>query len=109
MARPGKSVAYTAALSEVVGLMGKQIRIKFISSGFKEILCSEGVKSLVESATSDIQGRANANNMRGGDGFDSHVWMGSFGGGRWVGSVTTTDHKSMIAETEDKALSRAVN
>lgn len=88
--------------------MGKQIKIKFISQGFKEILCSEGVKNLVTSATSDIQGKANANNTRGGEGFDAHVWMGSFGGGRWVGSVSTTDRKSQIAEAEDKALSRAV-
>lgn len=100
--------AHAAAVGEVVRLMGKQTKIKFISQGFKEILCSEGVKNLVTEQTSIIQDRANANNSRGGDGFDAHVWMGAYGGGRWVGSVTTTDFKSKIAEAEDKALSRAV-
>lgn len=88
--------------------MGQQIKIKFISKGFKEILCSGGVKSLVEEHTANIQGNANANNMRGGEGFGAKVWMGNYGGGRWVGSVMTTDKKSMIAEAEDKALSKAV-
>lgn len=85
-----------------------QMRIKFISKGFKDILCSSGVQALVQEATSNIQSRANANNMRGGEGFDSHVWMGAYGGGRWVGSVNTTDMESRTAEAEDKALSRAV-
>lgn len=88
--------------------MGKQISIKFNSQGFKEILCSGGVQELVSEVTSNIQDNANMNNERGGEGFDAHVWMGSYGGGRWVGSVTTTDHKSRVAEAEDKALSRAV-
>ena len=36
------------------------------------------------------------------------AWKGGYGGGRWVASVTTTDHNSMVAESEDKALSKAV-
>lgn len=88
--------------------MEKQTKIKFNSQGFKEILCGDGVQNLVATVTSNIQDIANANNLRGGDGFDAHVWMGSYGGGRWVGSVSTTDRESRIAEAEDKALSRAV-
>lgn len=103
----GKSLTCPGQSEEVVGLMG-QVKIKFNSKGFKAILCGGGVQGLVQSATSDIQSRANANNTRGGEGFDAHVWMGSYGGGRWVGSVSTTDHKSRVAEAEDKALSRAV-
>lgn len=108
MAVSGQSSTHAAAVGEVVRLMGTQTKIKFNSQGFKEILCSDGVKNLVTEQTSIIQDRANANNRRGGDGFDAHVWMGGYGGGRWVGSVTTTDRKSKIAEAEDKALSRAV-
>ena len=89
--------------------MGTQTKIKFISKGFKDILCSDGVRNIIASESSNIQQKANANNTRGGDGFDSHVWMGSYGGGRWVGSVNTTDLKSIVAEAEDKALSRAVS
>ena len=88
--------------------MGQQIKIKFNSKGFKDILCSGGVQGAVRDATEAIQARANANNSRGGEGFSADVWMGSYGGGRWVGSVSTTDRKSRVAEAEDKALSRAL-
>ena len=93
--------------------MAQQIKIKFISEGFQEILQSEGVRSAVESATYAIQDNANANNVRGGEGFASSVRMApavkSHGNlPRWIGQVYTTDHASMVAEAEDKALSRAV-
>lgn len=89
--------------------MGKQMKIKFISQGFKDILCSDGVQALVSETSEAIKTKANGNNTRGGDGFSSEVWMGAYGGGRWVGSVSTTDRESCIAESEDKALSRAVS
>ena len=88
--------------------MGQSIRIKFNSQGFKDILCSGGVQNVVTSAAANIQSKANANNTRGGEGFNAETWMGAYGGGRWVASVFTTDLKSRIAEAEDKALSRAV-
>ena len=88
--------------------MGQQIKIKFISSGFKEILCSGEVHDLVSQAAERIQSRANANNTRGGDGFSADTWMGGYGGGRWVATVSATDRAARIAESEDKALSRAV-
>lgn len=88
--------------------MATQMKIKFNSAGFKEILCSGGVQNAVRDATENILAKANANNSRGGEGFRSDVWMGAFGGGRWVGSVSTTDRKSRVAEAEDKALSRAL-
>ena len=88
--------------------MGQQIKIKFISSGFKEILCSGEVHDLVSQAAQQIQSRANANNSRGGDGFSADTWMGNYGGGRWISTVIPTDRAARIAESEDKALSRAV-
>lgn len=84
-------------------------KIKFNSSGFRNILTSGGVKSLVDSQASAIQSRANGNNQNGGEGYYKHIVNGSWGGGRWIGFVGTTDGASMIAESENKALSRAVN
>ena len=80
--------------------------LQFISAGFKAILESEGTKEVVRSAAEEIQQKANAN--AGVDGFSCEVWHGNYGGGRWVASVSTTDKKTMKAESEDKALSRAV-
>lgn len=88
--------------------MATRTQIQFISDGFKEILLSEGTMSLVQSAAETIRERANANISEDSEGFSAKVWQGSYGGGRWVGSVTTTDGASMRAESEDKALSKAV-
>lgn len=85
-----------------------EMQIQFKSEGFRKILTGSGVQGAVASATDAIQARANANIHEESEGFSSHVWMGGYGGGRWVGSVNTTDYASMVAETEDKALSRAV-
>lgn len=83
-------------------------RIVFKSEGFRQILLSEGVKNLVTDTAEDIKNRADGNNTRGGEGFRSSVEVGGYGGGRWVGFVSTTDNKSKAAESEDKALTRAI-
>lgn len=88
--------------------MAKQTHIEFISEGFKEILCSGEVQELVTQAAEQIQSRANANNTRGGSGFAVKTQMGNYGGGRWISTVIPTDRAARIAESEDKALSRAV-
>lgn len=80
--------------------------LEFVSEGFRAILLGDGVKSLVESATSTIESNANAMSRTGG--FESSVFVGGFGGGRWVGSVGTTDYQSMRDEAEDKVLERAI-
>lgn len=91
--------------------MSKQqiMKIEFKSEGFRAILNSGGVQSAVAAAAENIQAKANANLTEDSEGFSSHVWQGGYGGGRWIGSVNTTDHASMVAESEDKALSRAVS
>ena len=67
----------------------------------------EGAEALLTEAAQEIQQKANAN-VAEGEGFSCNTWMGAYGGGRWVASVTTTDKASRKAEAEDKALSRAV-
>jgi len=93
--------------------MAKQIRLEFNSDGFREILTGAGVQSVVSEATQKIQAQANANAAgeldENSEGFSARTWLGGFGGGRWVGSVSTTDHSTMVAEAENKALSRAVS
>ncbi len=88
--------------------MAGQAKIEFISDGFRQILLSDGVRDLVQQTADEIKDRADANISEASEGFSSKVWQGGYGGGRWVGSVTTTDATSMAAEAEDKALSKAV-
>lgn len=82
-------------------------KIKFISAGFKEILNSPGVESMIRQQTAAICDRANGNLHAESEGFAQKVFTGG-GQGRVVGVVYTTDHASMVAETEEKALSRAL-
>ena len=84
------------------------VRIVFNSDGFKQILLSDGCRDLVQSTTEEIKNKADANNTRGGDGFEASTMVGGYGGGRWIGFVSTTDNASKIAESEDKALTRAI-
>lgn len=84
----------------------EQARIEFNSEGFRQILLSEGTKQLVEQTADGIRDRANAS--YGGDGFESNVIVGNYGGGRYIGFVKATDKGSMIAESEDKALTGAI-
>ena len=89
--------------------MGKQVKIKFNSKAFEEILCSSGVADICAQEGAMIESRANANNKHGGEGFVMDEKTGkAYGSKRHIVLVHTTDHKSMVAEAEDKALSRAV-
>lgn len=85
------------------------IQITWNHQGFEEILSSPGTMGVVQSVTESIKGRANGNNRRGGKGFESGTRVGrAYGSNRCLGFVYSTDRKSAIAESEDKALSRAV-
>ena len=89
--------------------MKSSVRIEFIGEGFGDILRSDGTRELVSQVTEDIGNKANGNNTRGGEGFRTSIEQsGRYKNRRWVGFVSTTDKKSVTAETEDGALTRAV-
>lgn len=85
------------------------VRLVFNSDGFRQILQSDGVHDLVQQTAEEIAEKANANNTRGGQGFEARTQLGGYGGGRYIGFVTTADNKAKIAESEDKALTRALS
>lgn len=84
------------------------VRIVFNSEGFRQVLLSEGCHEVVTQVTEEIKDRANSNNARGGEGFRASTQVGGYGGGRWIGFVSTTDKNTIIAESEDKALTGAL-
>ena len=89
--------------------MAKKLIITFNGDGFEAILCCDKTMSLIQEQAARIETNANANNTRGGDGFESGTRLGrAYGSQRAMGFVYSTDEKSAIAESEDKALSRAV-
>ncbi len=87
------------------------VRLDFLhGEGFKQILQSEGTKAMISGHANAIKARADANlNGAESEGFNEKVIMGGYGGGRWVGIVGTSDLATVIAESENKALTKAVH
>ncbi len=88
--------------------MAQQIKLEFISDGFKAILESEGTRQLVADAAAKIQSAANSG-VKNSEGFAVETWHGNYGGGRWIGSVTSLDDVAARAQSEDKVLTKAVH
>jgi len=89
--------------------MGKQMKLEFVPEGFEAILCSEGARAACEEAGGAIQARANANLNVDSEGYAmSSRTVTAYGSLRNMTFVYTTDKASIIAEAEDKALSKAV-
>ena len=86
------------------------VKIKFISKGFEEILCSPGAGNLCAQIAEKIQQNANAGlDAKESPGFKSGGRIGeAYKSKRWVYFVYTTDLATMKAEAEDQTLSKAV-
>ena len=80
-----------------------KIRLEFNKEGFAQILHSEACHELVQSTAEGIAARANAN-----AGLDSFKATSINASTRYVGFASTTDKESLAAESEDKALTRAL-
>jgi hypothetical protein len=74
--------------------MSKQIRIEFISDGFRQILQGSETRSLVEKHATEIQRKTDAD-------ANVDIISGGYGGGRWVGFVS-------VSGRDQEALERAV-
>ena len=83
-------------------------KIEFFSSGFRDVLMSSGVRSVLESTANDISARADSGLKEESTGHSVKVWQGEYGGGRLMASVSTTDKASAVSEAEYKTLSKAV-
>lgn len=82
--------------------MPTKVRIKHISAGWHDILCSAPVADLVDEAGNRIADAA-------GDGFVySGAQMGNYGGGRVIGFVRAETKEARVAEATTKALTMAV-
>lgn len=87
----------------------KQTTIEFNSDGFRQILLSDGVKSLVEGEAEKIQAKANANLSGDSEGYIVNTMYGNYGGGRWISNVQAADYQAALEEAEYKTLSGAVS
>lgn len=82
------------------------IRIEFNSEGFAALLKGSEVQQMIEGHTNEVKQRADAYIVGESQGFKGDTKLM---GTRWVGLVGTTDMATMIAESEQKALEKAVN
>jgi hypothetical protein len=83
--------------------MAEDVRIVFNSEGFAQILNSDGCQELVQTTAEGIAERANAS-----AGLDSFKASTVKAGTRWIGFASSTDKESAIAESENKALTGAI-
>lgn len=81
------------------------VRIEWNNQGFRDILQSEGVHDLVLTQAEAIAERASANIPEASEGYSASAKKNPT---RWVAGVICTDDASIRAESENKALSRAV-
>lgn len=90
--------------------MAQQIRLEFNEAGFKALLGSDEMRAEIEAQTNAIKQRADANIAGESDGFNARVEQAKSAtyGGRWIGVVGTSDYASVVAESENAALTRAV-
>ena len=84
-------------------------KLEFNARGFKDILFSPGVKNEVQEIANRIQAEANSGVAEDSEGFSANVVAGGYGGGRYVGHVTSIDQVAAEAEAENKVLSKAVH
>lgn len=83
--------------------MATKIRIELDHDGIRDLLCSAPIAAECEKAAAKIANAA-------GDGFEvTKSRQIGFGGGRVGVGVESSTHEAMLAEAEDKALSRAVS
>ena len=94
----------------------KQTRIVFNSEGFRQILLSDGCHELVQKTTEEIRDKAvqnyaavSPNGVDAEAGITARTQVGGYGGGRWIGFVSTSDSYAVAAETEDKIMTRALS
>ena len=87
------------------------VNIDFLQgAGFRQLLNSDEVKDMVEGHVNAIKARADAGlNGAESQGFNGRGEQGNYAGGRWIGIVGTSDLATMIAESEDKVLTKAVH
>lgn len=82
--------------------MAKLVRIELDHDGFRQLLNSHEVASLVDGLGEKLAARA-------GEGFVAKPAYGGFGGGRHICHVGTGDKASMEAQARDKALTKALH
>lgn len=80
----------------------KSVEVELNHDGFRQFLNSKEVQNLVLGEAQDIASRANSG---GAKGFVAHSRKS---GSRWIAFAGTTDKASIVAESENKVLSRAV-
>ena len=80
--------------------------IEFNSDGFDALLGSDAVQEMIQGYTDEIKAKADAYIVGDSEGFKADVRTV---GVRPVGLVGTTDMATMIAESEQKALTKAVH
>lgn len=83
-------------------IVGGTMKVELNHDGFREILESDEVRSLVMGAAEEIRARC-------GDGYESEAFHAGFGEGRWAAVVRAATYEARADESENKTIEKAVN
>lgn len=90
--------------------MATKIRLEFKSEGFREILMSENMAQVCDTAGTRIAERATTMiPYEGSEGYSYGRARLNYGGGRMGGYVSCDDFLARLAEANQKVLTKAVN
>ena len=85
-------------------------RVKFNRDAFKAILLSDETKALVGSEAGKMAARANSLQAFGDEpGYKAGTYKGNYGGGRWIGHVSSVNFSGDFDQAQNQTLTKAAN
>lgn len=93
--------------------MAKRVRMDFLNgAGFREILLSEECHAMVQGEADKMAQRANglqSFNEDGEQGYKASSYKGGYGGGRWIGHVSSANFSGDFDQAVNQTLTKAAN
>lgn len=92
--------------------MAERVRMEFDSAAFRQILMSDECRAMVQEEADKMASRANglqSFNEDGEPGYGASTFMGGYGGGRWIGHVSSVNFSGDFDQAQNQTLTRAAN
>lgn len=85
-------------------------RVVFNSDGFREILLGDETRTMVQGEADKMASRANSLQAFGEEpGYSATVYKGNYGGGRWIGHVSSVNFSGDFDQAQNQTLTKAAN
>ncbi|MBR2790099.1 MAG: hypothetical protein IKD70_05715 [Eggerthellaceae bacterium] len=92
--------------------MAEKVRVKFEPDGFRQILMGDECAAMVRKEAEMMASRANGLQVfdeDGEPGYGASIFMGGYGGGRWIGHVSSVNFSGDFDQAQNQTLTKAAN